>query len=181
MINENEKKKVLQQLEDVADAIRNNPASDFTEEELRERIEAETTEEGLEKWSRILKVAAGEPRPRSSEKVTLTVEVLENTAERLNQISEVTGVSVGEQIDRLCFNFHPYDAGLATQMICESIVAHTCNLDDTQFDLTMYLVLTSFLSVLKKEKSKDTFAMLVEKIRVLLEEKGVEIPEEDEE
>ena len=69
MINENEKKKVLQQLEDVAEAIRNNPASDFTEEELRERIEAETTEEGLEKWSRILKVAAGEPRPRSSEKV----------------------------------------------------------------------------------------------------------------
>ena len=81
------------------------------------KIEAVSTEEGLEMWSRLLKVAAGEPRPRSTEKVALTAEVLKDTADRLNDISEVTGKSVGEQIDRLCFNFHPYDAGLAAHMI----------------------------------------------------------------
>ena len=112
MISEIEREKVLKQLDDAAEAIRNNPASDFTEEELRKKIEAVSTEEGLEMWSRLLKVAAGEPRPRSTEKTTLTAEVLKDTADRLNNISEVTGISVGEQIDRLCFNFHPYDAGL---------------------------------------------------------------------
>lgn len=42
----------------------------------------------------------------------------------LDFFARLTGISVGEQIDRLCFNYHPYDAGLAAQMICESIVAH---------------------------------------------------------
>ena len=89
MISEIERAKVLKQLDDAAEAIRNNPASDFTEEELRKKIEAVSTEEGLEMWSRLLKVAAGEPRSRSTEKTTLTAEVLKDTADRLNDISEV--------------------------------------------------------------------------------------------
>ena len=48
MISEIERAKVLKQLEDAAEAIRNNPASDFTEEELRKKIETVSTEEGLE-------------------------------------------------------------------------------------------------------------------------------------
>ena len=45
MISEIEREKVLKQLDDAAEAIRNNPASDFTEEELRKKIEAVSTEE----------------------------------------------------------------------------------------------------------------------------------------
>lgn len=45
-------------MDDTAEAIRNNPASDFTGEELRKKIEAVSTEEGLEMRSRLLKVAA---------------------------------------------------------------------------------------------------------------------------
>ena len=179
MISEIERAKVLKQLDDAAEAIRNNPASDFTEEELRKKIEAVSTEEGLEMWSRLLKVAAGEPRSRSTEKTTLTAEVLKDTADRLNDISEVTGISVGEQIDRLCFNFNPYDAGLAAHMICESIVAHTSNLDDAQFDLAIYMVLNIFTKVLEKDDDKAAFTELVERAKAMLQSKGVEAPDED--
>ena len=179
MISEIERAKVLKQLDDAAEAIRNNPASDFTEEELRKKIEAVSTEEGLEMWSRLLKVAAEEPRPRSTEKATLIAEVLKDTADRLNDISEVTGISVGEQIDRLCFNFHPYDAGLAAHMICESIVAHTSNLDDAQFDLAIYMVLNIFTKVLEKDDDKAAFTELVERAKAMLQSKGVEAPDEE--
>lgn len=179
MISETERAKVLKQLEDAAEAIRNNPASDFTEDEIREQIKAATTEENLETWARILKIAAGEPRPKCTERTTLTVDVLKDTAERLNQICEVTGMSVGEQIDRLCFNYHPHDAGLAAQMICESIVAHTSNLDDGQFDIAIYIVLNLFTKVLEKDNDKDAFSELVERAKAMLRSKGVEAPDED--
>ena len=179
MINETERAKVLQQLEEAAEAIRKNPNSDLTEDELRRRIETVSTEEGLELLSRLLKVAAGEPRPVCIEKVTLTAEIMKDTAERLEQISEVTGVTVGEQIDRLCFNYHPRDAALAAQMICESIVAHTSNLDEPQFDLAMYIVLSMFSKVLESGNDKAAFADLVERARTLLQSKGVDLPDEE--
>ena len=103
---------------------------------------------------------------------------MKDTADRLNDISEVTGISVGEQIDRRCFNYHPYDAGLAAQMICESIVAHTSNLDDAQFDLAIYMVLNIFTKVFEKDDDKAAFTELVERAKAMLQSKGVEAPDE---
>lgn len=174
MISEAEREKVLKELEGVAETIRKNPDSDLTEEEFRRRIETVSTEEGLELLSRLLKVAAGEPRPVCTEKVTITAEIMKDTAERLEQICEMTGMSVGEQIDRLCFNYHPYDAGLAAQMICESIVAHTSNLDDMQFDLAIYMVLNLFTKVLEKDNDKAAFTELVERAKAMLQSKGAD-------
>lgn len=58
-----------------------------------------------------------EKREICTERVTLNAEVMKDTVDRLNHICNVTGVTVGEQIDRLCFNFHPNDSGLAVQMM----------------------------------------------------------------
>lgn len=174
MISETEREKVKKQLEEAAKFIRNNPDCDISEEELRDRIGSVSTEEGLELLSRILKVASGtEKREICTERVTFTAEVMKDTIDRLNHIYNVTGVTVGEQIDRLCFNFHPNDSGLAAQMICESIVAHTSNLDEAQFDLTMFIVLSMFSKVLEEGQDKNSFKRLVERAREMLQSKGI--------
>lgn len=180
MISENERELLMKQLAEAVELIRNNPDSDIREEELRAKIEAVSTEEGLELLSRVLKVSSGAgKRDVCTEKVSITAEVMKDTADRLNNISDVAGIPIGEQIDRLCFNYHPQDAGLAAQMICESIVAHTSNLNDAQFDLAMYMVLSMFSKVSEKEEDKDAFARLVEDARSVLERKGVNLPEEE--
>ena len=64
-------------------------------------------------------------------------------------------------------------------MICESIVAHTSNLDDAQFDLAIYMVLNIFTKVLEKDDDKAAFTELVERAKAMLQSKGVEAPDEE--
>ena len=63
--------------------------------------------------------------------------------------------------------------------ICESIVAHTNNLDDAQFDIATYMVLNILTKVLEKDDDKAAFTELVERAKAMLQSKGVEAPDED--
>ena len=107
------------------------------------------------------------PPKRTTEKTTVTIEVSKETADKFHEIYEHIGIPVGEQIDRMFIHYHPYDMGLAVQLICEDIVVHTENFNQAQFNLIIYLV----LSMLKKSFASDepeALRRMVEDIELLI-------------
>lgn len=163
--------------------LKNKHDLDISEEELLSRHTALSSDENLEILSLLMSVAESEKGEKSEkkkiEKTTITVEVLKETADRFNAVYEESGIPIGEQIDRMSFNFHPYDIGLAVQLICEDILAHTVNFNQAQFDLVIYLV----LSMLKKSfasNEPDALRRMVDDVSALIRGKGAEAPADGE-
>ena len=158
---------------------KDSPYRTLSDEELKKRYDDLSTEESLETLSKLLTVADGnKPETKKHEKTTITATVLKETADRLTEISEEQGIPLGEQIDRMTFKFHPYDVGLAVQLICEVIVTCTVNFDQPQFYLTLYMV----LDVLKKcldGNEPESLKKRVEEMEEILKSKGAELPEEE--
>lgn len=179
---DNKKELLLKQLEEVKQYIADNPDCEISVEELEASIESVSTAEGIELLSRFMKAVSGTPQKKmSTEKTTITAEVLKDTADKLNSVAEISGTPVGEQIDRMGFYIHPYDPALAAQLICEDLIAHTINLSEDQFDLAIYLVLSMMEKGLgmDSENNRKAFKDLVEKARKVLDNKGIELPEDD--
>ena len=152
---------------------------DISEEELLSQNAALPSDEKNKILAMLMSVAESEKKEkkdkRKIEKTTITVEVLKETAERFNAIYEKIGVTVGEQIDRMSFNFHPYDMGMAAELICEDILIHTVNFNHVQFNFVIYLV----LSMLKKsfaDNEPSALRRLVDEVGTLICGKGAEAP-----
>lgn len=100
---------------------------------------------------------------------TLTATVLYKTEEALKNLSEVSGLSVGEIIDRLVVNWEAHDAVYPSQLILEDMVMHTQKLDRKHLNLTFAIV----LSVIKKSMSDDepeALKRIVEELDAMLKE-----------
>lgn len=152
---------------------------DISEEELLSQNAALPSDEKNKILAMLMSVAESEKKEKSDkkkiEKTTITIEVLKETADRFNAIYEKIGVTVGEQIDRMSFNFHPYDMGIAAELICEDILIHTVNFNNVQFNFVIYLV----LSMLKKSfADNEPYALrrLVDEVGALICGKGAEAP-----
>lgn len=174
---EHTKEQVKAELKAAMNIAKDSPLCSLSDEELQKRFEDLSTDENLETLSKLLTVADGEkPEKRKIEKTTITVEVLTDTADKLNTVYERHGIPVGEQIDRMTFNFHPYDVGLAAHLICEEILSCTVNFDQAQFNLTIYMV----LNILKKcfaDGEPDALRRIVDELIEVIKAKGTELPD----
>ncbi len=106
---------------------------------------------------------------------TLAATILCKTDESLKQLCEVSGLSVGEVIDRLIINWEAHDAIFASQLILEDMLMHTRLLDREQLSLTFTII----LSVIKKsmnEDDPDSLKRVVEELDAILKETDVELP-----
>ena len=176
---EHTKEQVKKELEQAMQIAKDSPNCTLSDEELKKRYDDLSTDENLETLSKLLTVADGDkPEAKKHETTTITARVLKETADRLTRISEEQGIPLGEQIDRMTFKFHPYDVGLAVQLICEEIVTCTINFDQPQFYLTLYMV----LNVLKKcldGNEPESLKKLVDEMEEILKSKGAELPEDE--
>lgn len=104
----------------------------------------------------------------------LTATVLHKTDESLKQLCEVSGLSVGEVIDRLIVNWEAHDAIFASQLILEDMLMHTRLLDREQLSLTFTII----LSVIKRSMAEDepeSLKRVVEELDAILKETDIEL------
>ena len=139
------KEQVRKEMEKRLKESQNDPHFKISEEQLENWKEAMMDEANLQILSLIMSTP-DRSKNTLRETQTITVEVLQETAESLNKVFDRTGISIGEQIDRMTFQFHPSDIGVAVQFTCEDLLAHTIKFNEMQFQMTVYLL----VSLLKK-------------------------------
>lgn len=109
------------------------------------------------------------------EYISITAEVLPETAETLARIQSNAGLPLGEQIDRMVLEFHPRDSVVASYLILEEFVKKTIHLSDDECLQTIHTVLTE----LQKSIPEDIPAKLLETLKSMnkeLETLGYKLP-----
>ena len=77
--------------------------------------------------------------------------VLPETKASLDKMCEVSGLSLGEIIDRMALKWHAKDPEHAAQLILDDTIIHTRDLTPEDFNLTVAIV----LAVIKESLSMD--------------------------
>ncbi len=71
----------------------------------------------------------------------ITANVLPETKASLDKMCEVSGLSLGEIIDRMALKWHANDPEHAAQLILDDTIIHTRDLTPEDFNLTVEIVL----------------------------------------
>lgn len=103
----------------------------------------------------------------------ITATVLQQTKDSIESMCEVSGLSVGEIIDRMALNWSAKDPDHAIQLILDDMVIHTRNLSPADFNLTV----AGILAVLKRGLAKDepeAIKKVLEEIEQMLKERMVD-------
>ena len=77
--------------------------------------------------------------------------ILPETKASLDKMCEVSGLSLGEIIDRMALKWHAKDPEHAAQLILDDTIIHTRDLTPEDFNLTVAIV----LAVIKESLSMD--------------------------
>lgn len=93
--------------------------------------------------------------------------VVTKTKNTLEGIEKLTGLTVGEILDRMVLNCCPTDTDKAYLLILDNILISTENLNQEQFNETIYKVLKALedcFAVDEPEKIKNTLKGIVDKL-----------------
>lgn len=100
----------------------------------------------------------------------ITATVLPQTKNALENMSEVSGISVGEIIDRMTLKWSPKDPEYAAQLILDEMVIHSRYLGPEDFNRTVSIV----LAVIKKSLAIDepeAIKKFIDEIEQILKDK----------
>ena len=103
----------------------------------------------------------------------ITATVLQQTKNSIEGMCEVSGLSIGEIIDRMILKWSAKDPEHATQLILDDMVIHTKDLSPEDFNLTVYCI----LAVIKRSLSKDepeAIKKVIDEIEQILKDKMVD-------
>ena len=96
--------------------------------------------------------------------------VLQQTKNSIEGMCEVSGLSMGEIIDRMALKWSAKDPEHATQLILDDMIIHTRDLSPEDFDKTVFGILV----VLKKSLSidePDAIKKVIDEIEQILKDK----------
>lgn len=85
---------------------------------------------------------------KQSKLQNLKVTVMSQTAEYLKKTSAVSGITMGEIIDKLCLKLTAHEPAMAAELILEDFVIHIQNMEDQEVFETIALVLSSIRKIL---------------------------------
>lgn len=103
----------------------------------------------------------------------ITATVLQQTKNSIEGMCEVSGLSIGEIIDRMALKWSAKDPEHAMQLILDDMIIHARDLSPEDFNLTVL----GILAVLKRSLSKDepdAIRKVIDEIEQILKDKMVD-------